>query len=133
MRIVRELTLFAIGGAAYVGIELCYRGYSHWSMFLLGGLCFFLIGRLPRALPVPVLALCGGAIITALEYLSGLLLNRVLGLGIWDYSHLPGNLQGQICPQLSALWCGLSVLAVYADGYLRHWLFAAPAPRFRWW
>ena len=30
--------LFDIGGALYVLIELIWRGWSHWTMFALGGL-----------------------------------------------------------------------------------------------
>ena len=43
---IKYFILFGIGGIAYVVIELLWRGYSHWSMFALGGLCFLLIGRL---------------------------------------------------------------------------------------
>ena len=32
--------LFYAGGVLYVLIELAWRGRSHWTMFVLGGLCF---------------------------------------------------------------------------------------------
>ena len=40
------LFLFVFGGSIYYGIEMFTRGFSHWSMFILGGICFILCGRL---------------------------------------------------------------------------------------
>ena len=37
---LKLLVLAVIGGAIYVGIEMLWRGHSHPSMFILGGLCF---------------------------------------------------------------------------------------------
>ena len=42
----KELILFIIGGLIYVGIEILARGFSHWSMFILGGICFVIVGLL---------------------------------------------------------------------------------------
>ena len=36
---VKPLTLIGVGGFLYVLIELAFRGRSHWTMFLVGGLC----------------------------------------------------------------------------------------------
>ena len=33
------LVLWAVGGCIYYGIEVVFRGFSHISMFMLGGLC----------------------------------------------------------------------------------------------
>ena len=33
------LVLWAVGGCIYYGIEVLFRGFSHISMFMLGGLC----------------------------------------------------------------------------------------------
>ena len=41
-----EAFLFLIGGALYYVIEILWRGYSHWSMFILGGICFVIMGLL---------------------------------------------------------------------------------------
>ena len=38
--------LAVIGGVVYMGIETLWRGYTHWSMGVLGGVCFALIGLL---------------------------------------------------------------------------------------
>ena len=127
----RELVLFYIGGLGYIGLEVLFRGYSHPSMFLVGGLCFLLIGLLPASLSLTLRAFLGAGIITTLEYCSGMLLNRVLHLGVWDYSHLPGNVQGQICPYFTALWVVVSFGAIFADDWLRHVLFGETMPGYR--
>ncbi len=120
MKIVRELTLFGLGGGAYVGLELLYRGRSHISMFGAGGLCFLLIGRLRNLrLPKPAKAGAGAGIITLVELGTGLLVNR--DFQVWDYRGQPGNFLGQICPMFMALWIPVSMLAMGLYGWVdRH-------------
>ena len=111
MKAMGKLALFCLGGGGYVGLELLYRGYSHISMFAAGGICFLLLGQLERRhLPVPVRAVAGGAAITAVELVAGLLVNREYQ--IWDYRQQPGNVLGQICPQFFLLWMILSLGAM---------------------
>lgn len=132
MKRLRELLIFSLGGGAYVLVELMWRGRSHVSMFLLGGLCFWLIGRLDRRGPVPLLvqACQGACLVTALELGMGLVVNRWLGLGVWDYSALPCNLLGQICLYYFVLWIPLSAGAVLLEDALRRLLFRTPMPRY---
>ncbi len=114
-RSLRFFLLFCIGGGAYNLIELLWRGHTHWSMFVVGGGCFHLIGRTGNALRGHSRWLIGGACaaaVTAVEYLSGCVLNLHFKLGVWDYSHLFGNLHGQVCLLYSALWGFLSFPAV---------------------
>ena len=40
----------------YCGVELLWRGWTHGSMFLLGAVCFYLVGSLDRRWHLPVLA-----------------------------------------------------------------------------
>ena len=66
MRFFKKLTMFGLGGTLYTLLELLWRGRSHSSMFLLGGGCFLMLGRLRRLrLPLPVKLLLGSAGITA--------------------------------------------------------------------
>ena len=44
--ILLHVLLGVIGGVTYMGIETLWRGHTHWSMGLLGGVCFVLIGLL---------------------------------------------------------------------------------------
>jgi len=115
-----------IGGALYYLIEILYRGYSHWSMFLLGGIAFLFCGVQGRAVRwqdsfFKQLIKCG-IFITAAEFITGLIVNRWLGLGIWDYSDLPFNLMGQICPHFALAFMGLCVIGIPLSGYLLYWL-----------
>ena len=44
-KISEYLFLWGIGGWIYYTLEILFRGFSHWSMFVLGGICmmFFLL------------------------------------------------------------------------------------------
>ena len=107
------------GGALYYLLELLWRGRSHPSMFLLGGLCFWGLGRVGRLrLSLPLRALLGAALVTCAEFFSGLLLNLALRWDIWDYSGLPGNLLGQVCLLYAALWVPLSGAGILLSGVL---------------
>ena len=70
---------------------------------------------------------------TALEFIWGLVLNVWLGLGLWDYSEMWGNVMGQICPLFSLAWCGISGVAVVLDDYLKFWFFDEEEPRYKLW
>ena len=114
MRFRKTAALFCLGGGAYVGLELLYRGRSHITMFAAGGLCFLALGRLSRARLSPVLrAGCGALIITAVELTVGLLFNR--DYQVWDYRGQPLNLFGQICPVFTLVWIpvGIAGTAIY--------------------
>lgn len=113
MKFLRGTILFYIGGTAYMILEFLWRGRSHGSMFLLGGLCFLLVGggaaRFQR-IPVPVRPLLGAGIITALELCTGCLVNR--DHSIWDYRDQLFQFQGQICLAFSLLWVPVSLMAM---------------------
>lgn len=82
-------------------------------MFLAGGLCFLLVGRLEALssrIPWLIRAAVGSGIITAVELGAGLLWNQ--NYAVWDYRSQPGNLWGQICPVFSILWIPVSLLAM---------------------
>lgn len=104
-------------------------------MGLVGGLCFVLVGLINEFMswniPLWLQGIIGASIITVLEFISGLILNVLLGLGIWDYSKMPFNLMGQICLPFSIAWVGLSILALILDDYLRYWLFGEEHPHYR--
>ena len=50
-------------------------------------------------------------------------INLYLNLNIWDYSNLPFNILGQVCPQFFILWVILSVPCIYLGDFLRKILF----------
>lgn len=57
--------------------------------------------------------LIGSIVITSIEFLSGCIVNVWLKMDIWDYSAMPINILGQICPIYSLLWALLSIPIVY--------------------
>ena len=133
-RLAKYILLGGTGGAAYALIELAWRGYTHWTMILLGGLAFVLVGMINNILPwemrLQVQVAIGMVIVTALELVVGLIINRWLGWGVWDYSNMWGNVLGQICPQYMVLWVPLVLAAILLDDYLRWWAFGEDKPRY---
>lgn len=135
MRWVKPLTLISVGGFLYVLIELAFRGRSHWTMFLVGGLCFWIIGLINEIIPweMPLWKQCGvGAIIiTSVEFVAGCIINILLGWHVWDYSNMPFNILGQVCLPFAVLWFFLSAIGIVLDDYLRHLLFGEEKPHYR--
>ena len=133
--IVRYMTLWLWGGFVYYMIEIAWRGFSHPSMFITGGIAFLCIGVINNYLPwrMGFLWQCaiGGIVITVLELIVGLIVNVWLGLGVWDYSDLPLNLWGQIVPHFTFAWMALSAVAIWLDDYLRWKIFGERKPEYR--
>ena len=53
-----------------------------------------------------------GIVRPAVELLAGIVVNFILKLHVWDYSHLPLNIFGQICLPFTALWMLASIPAM---------------------
>lgn len=123
------------GGSTYVTMEVFARSRSHWTMFVLAFVVFIAVGLFNELLSWETSlvwqVLIGVAIATLAELLTGLVVNVWLGWGVWDYSHMPGNLWGQICPQFTALWASLILLAIVLDDVIRWRFFGEERPRYR--
>lgn len=63
-------------------------------------------------LSVPVVFVVGGVLTTLLELVAGWGLYRLFRIRWWDYTGVPFNLGGYICPQFSLLWGLGSVVMV---------------------
>ena len=88
-----------LGGIIYTFIEILWRGYSHWCMTVLGGVCFAVLYFLyEKAGGAHLLLRCaaGSAFITAAEFLTGCIVNLRLGWNVWSYSSLRFNIFGQV-------------------------------------
>lgn len=121
-----------MGGAYYI-LELLWRGYSHWSMFIIGGFCGVCVGminQIPafRNLNVVRQSLIGVAFVLFAEFISGCVLNIWMGLDIWDYSHRFGNIFGQICPLYAVLWFLLMPFVIWLEDWLRWNLWREGSP-----
>ena len=113
MIILEMLTVFLLGGSAYGAIEVLWRGHTHWTMILTGGVCFaliYLIASRSRDSRLHQYILCA-AVVTTVEFLAGIVLNLKLGMDIWDYSQRRFHLLGQICARYTLYWLILSVPA----------------------
>lgn len=94
-----------LGAIAYTTLEMVWRAYTHWTMTVTGGICFVLVYMISKqALPLWVKGTLGALVITAIEFAVGVTVNLIFGLQVWDYSDIPFNLLGQICPRYSAYW-----------------------------
>lgn len=133
-RFLKILILLAAGGAIYTAFEMIFRGRTHWSMFLVGGICFVLIGGLNNWFPwemsiIQQMAI-SAIIVTAVEFVSGIILNLWLGWNVWDYSNMPFNILGQICLPFTVLWFFLAFVAIVVDDFLRWKWFRERFPEY---
>lgn len=141
MKIIKFITLFGIGGAIYITIEILWRAMmgstpTHWTMFILGGLAFVIVGGInemfPWEMPIWLQSVIGTSVVLVLEFIFGCVLNIWLGLAIWDYSNTPFNILGQVCLPFAFAWFALVTVAIIIDDYLRYWLFGEEKPRYQW-
>lgn len=99
--------LFIAGAAGYSGIEIAFRGYTHWSMALTGGavlVTFYYLNNRYKDASLFMKAIGGMLVITAYEFAVGCIVNLLFGWQVWDYSELPYDILGQVCPLFSFLW-----------------------------
>ena len=132
---IKYLLLGAIGSIIYMSLEILWRGYTHWTMGVLGGICFICLGLINEILswetPLVLQMLIGSTIITILEFITGCIVNLWLGWNVWDYSELPLNLLGQICLPFSILWYFISAIGIVIDDYIRYIYFDEERPRYK--
>jgi uncharacterized membrane protein len=110
--IKKYVLLFILGAVGYAAMETIWRGHTHWSMMIAGGLCFILFSLAAEALrgrSILLKAVTCAVGVTAIEFIFGVVFNIYLGMGVWDYSHVPFNIMGQICPMFSLLWAGIAI------------------------
>ena len=124
---LQYILLFVIGGVGYGLLETLCRGFTHWTMLLTGGACFSLMYRICTRFCEPKWKkwiMCGVAI-TAVEFVTGGIVNVLMKWNVWDYSSHKLNLMGQICFLFSLLWVLVSIPATELCLYLQKHLFCA--------
>ena len=128
------LLLWTLGGCLYDFFEIFFRGFSHWSMFVLGGICmvFFTIQGQMVHWEDPLWRQILRCIIfvTAMEFITGIIVNKWLHLAVWDYSNQPFQLFGQICLPFMIIFSGLCALGIFLGGYLAYWLYGEEKPHY---
>lgn len=139
-RWVLSMLLWFWGGTVYFLLEVAYKTATgkpemiSWTMLALAVLLTIPVERcgdqLPWGVPLWLQALACAALVTAAELAAGLILNVWLGLGVWDYSDLPGNFMGQICPQFAAIWFGLCLVFIPAFDWMRWSVEGGERPKY---
>ena len=133
-KISEYLFLWTAGGAIYYLFEILFRGFSHWSMFGLGGICFlftYLQGKVTGwkdSLWVQVLR--STIFVVACEFITGIFVNKWMKWQVWDYSDQPFQLFGQICLPFAVIFSGLCTFGIVLSGNLMHWLYGEKKPTF---
>ena len=139
-RWVLSMLLWFWGGTMYYMLEVAYKSLTghperiSWTMLAVAVLLTVPVERagaeLPWKVPLWLQALVCSALVTVVELAAGVVLNLWIGLGVWDYSALPGNLWGQICPQYAAAWWGLCLVFIPVFDWLRWAVEGGDKPRY---
>lgn len=113
--LIRYTGVFTVGGLIYGAIELMFRGYTHWTMLLAGGVCTVFLYLIANKSHERLWKkwIMGGAVITTVEFVTGIIVNLLLGWNVWSYSGNWCNLFGQICLLFAFLWMLLSVPGIW--------------------
>lgn len=134
MKLWKNAVIFYLGGMLYTLLELLWRGWSHGSMFVVGGLCFLMICAVGRGFPqMPLFmqAVMCALGVTAVELVSGLIINKLMNLNVWDYSTMPYNVFGQVCVGYFFLWFLVSIVGIVAAAAIRRGLFGEETGKMR--
>jgi uncharacterized membrane protein len=133
-RTIKIIAIWIMMGMVYLTIEGVYRlitddGRVHIAMLPVGGLCGLAVGGINQVkafyrLPVLAQSTIGTLITLAVEFVTGCILNLWLGMAIWDYSALPGNILGQVCVRFAGAWFLLMPFAIWLEDRLRWRLWA---------
>ena len=131
-KMLKILLIWFLIGILYYALEGIYRipqgGNANVSMLAVGGLCGLAVGsinQIPRFYNMKILyqSLIGTIMTLVIEFVSGVVLNIWLQMGIWDYSHLPLNLLGQVCLPFALLWFAMMPFAIWVEDKIRYLLF----------
>lgn len=106
--------IFLVGGSVYMLLEVLWRGFTHWSMGICGGICFlgiYIFEILQNDCHIVKKCLFGSLFITFNEFITGCIVNLLLHWNVWDYSEYIFNIYGQVCMLYSLLWFLLCIPA----------------------
>ena len=135
-KFIGKLGLFLSCGFIYCMIEILFRGWSHWSMFILTGfLGVFCVDSINNTLSFDcdyiVQILISTILCTIVEGISGIILNVWLQLNVWDYSKM--TFGTFFFGQCNVLFCFawmliISIIIFYCDAYNYYILKIEPCP-----
>lgn len=135
-KFIGKLGLFLSCGFIYCMIEILFRNWSHWSMFVLTGfLGVFCVDSINNTLSFDcdyiVQILISTILCTIGEGISGIILNVWLQLNVWDYSKM--TFGTFFFGQCNVLFCFawmliISIIIFYCDAYNYYILKIEPCP-----
>lgn len=126
-KISEILFLGGVGGSIYYGIELLFRGFSHWSMFLLGGICMVFMGKQglwcqwktpfwKQVVHCTIFVACS-------EFVTGIIVNKWMRWNVWDYSDRRFQIFGQTCLLFTALFSLLCIVGIVLAAMIEKYLY----------
>ena len=135
-----SLLLWTFGGTLYFFCEVIFKTLAHhpenisWTMLLLALILCIPLERfgceLPWGMPLIQQAFICSIMITLMDFFVGVLLHIILQMHVWDYSHIPGNILGQICPLFSFLWFIFAFFAIIIFDWIRYYVSGGEKPRY---
>lgn len=115
------IIMFLAGAFGYALLEILWRGHTHWTMPLTGGVCLMILHWSNVRLYDKSLWLkcaLGSAYITMVEFSVGWLVNIRFHMNVWNYSDRFMNIMGQVCLLYSFFWFLLTIPSVALSNYL---------------
>lgn len=119
---MEQAVIFIFGAINYLAIEILWRGHTHWTMAVAGGLSAMLIYVFNAEfndLHWLYKCIIGAIIITSVELVTGLIVNMTLKWEVWDYSERTFNFLGQICLRYFIYWFLLCIPVIRLFDYFR--------------
>lgn len=133
-RVSEYMFLWTLGGVLYYSFEMIFRGFSHWSMFILGGICFLFFWTQGRLLgwsdPMWLQVVRCTIFVVACEFITGMIVNKWLNWEVWDYSDQPYQVFGQICLPFAVIFSGLCAIGIMFSGHIMHWVYGEEKPNY---
>ena len=103
-------------------------------MFVLGGValtfCSFQGEVMHWSEPMWIQIIRAVLFLTSLEFMTGIICNKWLKIGIWDYRDQPFQLCGQICLPFVVMFSGLLCLAIVLGGVVLWGVYGEEKPEF---
>lgn len=128
--LLKDILIFSACGGTYYGLEILFRGYSNWTMFLCAGIIGLLASLLNNFFTFDMLLQwqlgISAVIATAIEGITGIMLcyfNNGVN-PVWDYSQLWGTFFcGQCNILFCIIWAILSFVAILIGDSIEYYVF----------
>lgn len=104
--------IFIISGFIYTALELLWRGYTHWTMFVCAGICGLAMANINNNwlkfdTDFQIQVVASALVCTTMEFIFGIIFNG--DFTIWDYRGLWGTIH-LLGDQVTILFFGVWIL-----------------------